>query len=87
MHTLGLVAKRYRSLYWMQQRESEVELFDLTLHRVRVDPLNSAASAAEFVTRTGLGSSIQGKYNPISKGSPTTPPLHNRLIEGEPGNP
>eukprot|EP00439_Symbiodinium_sp_Y106_P051898 s5187_g6.t3 len=31
--------EQLRSLYWMQQRECETELFDLTLHRVRVDPL------------------------------------------------
>ena len=38
-----LLAAIIRSLYWMQQRECETELFDLTLHRVRVDPLALAA--------------------------------------------
>ncbi|CAE7266617.1 mus-41 [Symbiodinium natans] len=35
----ALRQEQLRSLYWMQQRECETELFDLTLHRVRVDPL------------------------------------------------
>ena len=37
-----------RSLYWMQQRECETELFDLTLHRVRVDPLALAAWTSPY---------------------------------------
>ena len=32
----------FRSLCWMQQRESEAELFDLTMRRERVDPLRPA---------------------------------------------
>ncbi|CAE7818838.1 unnamed protein product, partial [Symbiodinium microadriaticum] len=51
--------EQLRSLYWMQQRECETELFDLTLHRVRVDPLALeeplAVSSIQAKSSTQLG--------------------------------
>jgi len=38
--TFPLREEQLRSLHWMQQREVDTELFDLTMHRFRIDPFD-----------------------------------------------